>query len=128
MVSWTGELKQAEYSPAAKLVLSLTQSNTQVVCLTARHISEYRGEDYLDENPLVRCLATPSFPSNTTIKRLEVPNLVTGLSAALLSIASVRGMSALLLVNFVEMLSLDSLSLSGFQAIHTIQVSAWVID
>jgi len=121
VVSWVGELNQSEYSPAAKLVLSLAQSETQIVCITARHISEYRGEDCGEENPLVRSLCTSSFPSNTLINRLEVPNILTGLSAALLSVASVRGMAALLLVNFVEMTSVDSLSLAGFQAIHSLQ-------
>ena len=32
------------------------------------------------------------------------------------------GMAAMLLVNFVEMTSVDSLSLAGFQAIHSLQV------
>ena len=38
VVSWAGELNQSEYSHAAKLVLSLAQSDTQIVCITARHI------------------------------------------------------------------------------------------
>jgi len=117
VVTCEGDLKMGEYTPLATLLLTtLVEPSTNILCLTARHISEYRGD--WEEDNVVRCLTTHQFPTQTAIKRLEVPNLLTGLSAALVSLAAVKGLPAALVVNYVEVMDADSLSLSGFDAIH----------
>jgi len=112
------ELSRGELSTLAEQILRLADpAATSVLCLTARHISDYRGEDDSSDS-LVRCLSTKQFPKQDHIKSLEIPNILTGLSAAILSSAAVKGVPASLVVNYVDVLSVDSLALQGFQKIH----------
>jgi len=112
------DLSMVELNSLGELVLQMVDpSSAKLVCLTSRHISEYRGEGESDEG-VVRCLSTKPFPSISTVKRLEVPNILTGLSAAILSVSAVKSIAASLLISYVDTLVVDSLTLHGFERVH----------
>eukprot|EP00088_Acartia_fossae_P023902 TRINITY_DN24883_c0_g1_i1.p1 TRINITY_DN24883_c0_g1~~TRINITY_DN24883_c0_g1_i1.p1 ORF type:complete len:249 (-),score=36.89 TRINITY_DN24883_c0_g1_i1:86-832(-) len=118
------DLRLEESHPLASLIVGLVaNANTNMLCLTARHIRDYRGDvEEADNGCIVRFLSTKNFQNSNNLKRLEVPNILSGLSAAILSISTVRGIPAMLLVNYVEMLHcLDSISQVGFQSIHNLE-------
>jgi len=123
-VACGGELQRAEYSTLANTILGLTTPPAAVICLTSRHISEFRGGEEDRGETIVRSLKTKTFPTVDKIKRLEAPNILTGLSAAILSIAAVKGIAACLLVNYVDVLTADSLSLQGFQDLHRLPLAS----
>lgn len=122
IVSVERELKQQEFLILANTILGLTDTGCNIICLTSRHISEYRVEELDGEEPLVRSLASKSFTQTDDIKMLEMPNILTGLSSAILSISVVKGLPCLLLVSYVDLLTADSISLQGFQSIHKIKM------
>jgi len=116
------ELKHQEFLNLANKMMSIMDKGCQIICLTARHISEYRVEEQnIEDSSIVRCLASKSFKHSNIVNRLEVPNILTGLSAAILSISIVKGFDCYLLVNYVDMLTADSISLDGFNTIHKLQ-------
>jgi len=122
IVSCEHELKQQEFLILANTILGLADSGCNIICITSRHISEYRVDELDGEEPLVRSLASKSFAQSDAIKKLEMPNILTGLSSAVLSISVVKGMPCLLLVSYVDLLTADSISLQGFQSLHKIQI------
>lgn len=116
-VSCTGELHMAEFNSLANTILGMAEPTATIVCLTSRHVSELRGIEEERGETVVKCLHTKSFKSTDKIDRLEAPNILTGLSAGILSIAAVKGLAGGLLVNYVDVPNTDSLSLNGFQAV-----------
>jgi len=116
------DLKHQEFLNLANKILSIVDDGCQIVCLTARHISEYRVEEQnIEDSSIVRYLSSKSFKHSNIVSRLEVPNILTGLSAAILSISIVKGFGCYLLVNYVDMLTPDSISLQAFNNIHKLQ-------
>jgi len=123
-VSCSTELQRGEYTILANTILGLTDPAATVICLTSRHISEFRGAEEERGETVVKSLKTKTFPTIDKIGRLEAPNILTGLSAGILSIAAVKGIPACLLVNYVDILTADSLSLQGFQNLHRLPVAS----
>jgi len=121
LVTCEQDLKQQEYLNLANTVLGLADGGCKIICLTARHISEYRVEESDQDETVTRSLISASFPEPEPAKKLEVPNILTGLSAGVLSISVVKGFPCLLLVNYVDVLTADSISLQGFQNIHKLK-------
>nr|ALS04513.1 proteasome assembly chaperone 1 [Acartia pacifica] len=121
VVTCEQELKQPEFMILANTILELSEPGCHIVCLTARHISEYRSEVIDADESVVRCLASKSFPQSDSTKMLEVPNILTGLSAAILSISVVKDYPCYLLVNYVDLFTPDSISLQGFQDMYQLK-------
>lgn len=119
-----GVVSHQDSLPLATIILSLVTSQALVIPLTARHSSELQNTEALAGSvgeelgsSLGLCLVTPKYAGPLPCSRLVQPNLVSGLSAALLTLAIVRGLAAVLLVNYVDVLAVDSLALAGFQAL-----------
>jgi hypothetical protein len=122
IVTCEQELKQQEFLNLANTILGVADTGCNIICFTARHISEYRADEIDHDEPLARSLASKTFPQAIPTKKLEIPNILTGLSSAVLSISVVKGLPCLLLVNYVDLLTADSISLQGFQAVHKLQL------
>eukprot|EP00088_Acartia_fossae_P059050 TRINITY_DN6965_c0_g1_i11.p1 TRINITY_DN6965_c0_g1~~TRINITY_DN6965_c0_g1_i11.p1 ORF type:complete len:243 (-),score=39.15 TRINITY_DN6965_c0_g1_i11:191-919(-) len=121
VVTCEHDLKQQEFLNLGNTILGLMDKGCQIICLTARHISEFRVEEMIEDESVVRCLSSKSFPATDAVKRLEIPNLLTGLSAAILSIAIVKGLPCFLLVNYVDLFTPDSMTLQGYQSIFKLK-------
>merc|ERR1719369_60005 len=117
----TSPVSPANMFPLAETLLSLVLPTSTVLLLTERHSSELRTDG---RSPATHCLATPQLSGPLPCDRLPAPNILSGLPAAVLSLCQMRGMPGLLLVTYTDVLSPDSISLSGFCPMFSVEAVA----
>merc|ERR1712198_338726 len=90
-----------------------------VLILSAQHVSFLKtDEDQTQRN--IYCLASKLWDEGTPCDTLPPPNIISGLTAALLTESQMTGKKSLSVLVFTEMMTVDSLSLTPFKIIHQI--------
>eukprot|EP00092_Neocalanus_flemingeri_P004663 GFUD01005027.1.p2 GENE.GFUD01005027.1~~GFUD01005027.1.p2 ORF type:complete len:237 (-),score=82.82 GFUD01005027.1:390-1100(-) len=113
-------VQTAESDSLARAVLSTASTGCTVVVLTSRHVSDLKCDLASYLSTPVHCLATKAWTESLPCTRLPQPNIVSGLPAAIMTMAQMSGQQALLLMAFTEVLAVDSLALAPFTVCHKI--------
>lgn len=113
---FTGELLSLDCPRVSK--------NLSIVVLSSDHLSSYQccGEDRGVDNPLQRCLISPSALKlfSPPCKRLEQPNVIKGVAAAVLTACTFSQKHCLMLLNYTDSQKADSITLSGFSSLFNV--------
>jgi len=104
---------------AEKLMSKFPSPNLSVIVLTSKNVSQYQNSnDDIGTVPEVvtKWLKTSKWPTSRLKPddRLELPNIVGGLSAAILTRAEFTSKPGCLLVSYTDVDTSDSLTLKGF--------------
>lgn len=103
---------------AEKLLINFANPKISVVLLTSKSVTEYQCADDNDAPEVVtKWLKTSKWPVAGSLKpdeRLQLPNIVGGVSAALLTQAEFTAKPGCMLVSYTDVDSSDSLTLGGF--------------
>lgn len=98
--------------------------NLIITVLSSDHLSSYQlnGENRDLDNPLQRCLISPNTIKlfSPPCKRLEQPNVIKGVAAAVLTDRIFSQKPCLLLLNYTDSQKADSITLSGFSSLFNV--------
>lgn len=116
VVLWHHEASPVQlFALTDKLFQYLPSDNFKVVILSTSHVSKFRtaNKEALVV-PFVRSLATDVENESTIFPKLEIPNIITGLPANVLSYCQIHNIPATLFVGYTEDTSADSINLAAF--------------
>lgn len=124
----TNEIPDEELNNLTSVLLSIddqaVSNQLSVVVLTSYHFSSYfcLGDQPSFDTPLQRCLVSPSSKHylNPPCKRLEQPNVIKGVPAAVLTNRTFNEKAGLLLLSYTDSQKPDSITLSGFMGLFNI--------
>lgn len=91
-------------------VLGKLNQDASVVCLTSAPAARYKSDTHLNDLdvPFGRSVATSAFSDSLKVARLERPNIVDGVAAAMLSACEMKGRAAALCVVYTSSLELEA--------------------
>merc|ERR550519_2823492 len=115
-------LHAAEIVSLARAVLSTASNTATVLVLASRHVSELKSDETNYPTTPVYSLVTKSWAGTSPCPSLPQPNIVSGLPAAVLTMAQMSGQKAALVVAYNEVLVVDSLTLAPFSVCHKLDV------
>ena len=85
-----------------------------MLVLTSKNLVQYHHGNDLTQDYAVRCLKSSSWTYKTNCKKLEQPNILGGIPAAVLTQKECNLGPCLAVVNYTEVETTDSLTLKGF--------------
>ena len=110
-------LDNNELNKAAETLLQACDQQTEIIILTSRHkrnlVDTLACE--MESDSITKILKTTSWTKISPGSFLSQPNVLSGLPAALLSLAELRQKSGLLICSFFDSESIDSRSLQGLK-------------
>jgi len=104
-----------EFLLTKKLFEKLSIKDLEAFVIATSNFSKYKCLDREGLSiPFVRSLATDVQEAHPVVPVLEVPNIVTGLPANVLTHCQINAIPATLFVSYVEMMVADSINLEAF--------------
>lgn len=110
-------LNTEDYYPLVSSVVKSFSSKVSILVLTSSASAHFKSDVHSSEleTPIFRTLCSTSFPSSCLkLHVLEQPNVLAGLSAAVLSICDIRGYSAAACIVYSSSLDLEAGTIKGF--------------
>ncbi|XP_059083780.1 proteasome assembly chaperone 1-like [Tigriopus californicus] len=108
-------------------ILELLETEAHIIILASDSLSNFKTVDLeLDrQSDLLRKLVSDSWQESTSWSSpppppLESPNMVSGIPAALMTFAQFKKIPCLILINYVDSKTLDSITLQGFKKVFEI--------
>ncbi|XP_038657434.1 proteasome assembly chaperone 1 isoform X1 [Scyliorhinus canicula] len=100
-----------------KVFGNIQKRNLEVIILSSCSVTEYKSPSSISNLtvPFLRALKTSAFQETPHCPLLEQPNVISGLSAAVLSYCQVRQISAVLYHCYSDVTTLDSLTIEAFR-------------
>ena len=100
-----------------------SNENCAVIVLSSDRLVNYQGYEECDnESPIQRCLISPTSPQcfEEPCRRLEQPNVIGGVAAAILTDRTFAGKPCLLVINYTDSENPDSITLGGFSSFFNV--------
>ncbi|XP_072369357.1 proteasome assembly chaperone 1-like isoform X2 [Scyliorhinus torazame] len=96
---------------------NIQKRNLEVIILSSCSVTEYKSPSSISNItvPFLRALKTSAFQETPHCPLLEQPNVISGLSAAVLSYCQVRQIPAVLYHCYSDVTTLDSLTIEAFR-------------
>eukprot|EP00095_Tigriopus_kingsejongensis_P009523 maker-scaffold561_size136864-snap-gene-0.24 protein:Tk09523 transcript:maker-scaffold561_size136864-snap-gene-0.24-mRNA-1 annotation:"proteasome assembly chaperone 1" len=116
---------------AAQIVRLVRDAQSHIVVLTSDFLTSFKSLDVETDQAtsMTRTLCSRSWlEPMTQCPPLEAPNMITGIPAAVLTLAQFRHQPCLVLANFVDSPRIDSVVLAGFQGVFQLKVFKDLID
>ncbi|XP_041067483.1 proteasome assembly chaperone 1 [Carcharodon carcharias] len=100
-----------------KIFGNIQQRNLEVIILSSCSVTEYKSPASISNIsvPFLRSLKTSAFQETPLCALLEQPNVISGLSAAVLSYCQVRQIPAVLYHCYSDVTTIDSLTIEAFR-------------
>merc|ERR1712071_101824 len=97
-------------------VLNILANQVHVLVLTTVSLSDFKSDVHPNEldGPITRVLKTTSFKDSINCLPLEQPNILSGISAGILSACDIRGIPAAACIVYSSSMELDTGVVNGF--------------
>merc|ERR1711946_72847 len=109
-------LSPEDYHSFSSTVLDILPNNIDVIILTISSISDFKCDLHINEldAPIIRVLTTMSLQDDITYVKLEQPNILSGISAGILTACDIRGMKAAACIIYSSSMELDITVVGNF--------------
>jgi len=109
-------LSPEDYHSFSSTVLDILPNNIDVIILTISSISDFKCDLHINEldAPIIRVLTTMSLQDDIMYVKLEQPNILSGISAGILTACDIRGMKAAACIIYSSSMELDITVVGNF--------------
>jgi len=116
LCSCSPTLSPEDFYSFSSTVLNILANQVQVLVLTTVSLSDFKSDVHPNEldGPITRVLKTTSFKDSINCLPLEQPNILSGISAGILSACDIRGIPAAACIVYSSSMELDTGVVNGF--------------
>jgi len=109
-------LSPEDFYSFSSTILDILPNDVHVSILTSVSISDFKCDVHVSElnAPIIRVLTTTSFQDNISYVKLEQPNILSGISAGILTACDIRGIKAAACIVYSSSMELDTAAVGCF--------------